>query len=144
MCITVTIHYMRSVWPVKSRQMSIKVAQKWFHYKNEWFRHLDKNCLKCEQFRQNNCCHSLWKVAQSAINRPIWTRWMWYMDTYLCRGIVQISLCWNWKYVILNETISDINFDSIIINNGKSTSHCFINYFRLFHMTQFKYKLRIA
>ena len=29
--------------------------------------------LQCGQFGQNNCCHWLWKVAQSAINRPIWS-----------------------------------------------------------------------
>ena len=57
-----------SVWPIKSRQMSIKVAQKWFHSKNESFWHFYKNCLKCGQFGQNDCCHRLWKVAQSAIN----------------------------------------------------------------------------
>ena len=30
---------------------------------------------KCGQFGQNNCCHRLWKVAQSAINIPIWSHW---------------------------------------------------------------------
>ena len=25
------------MWPEKNRQMSIKVAQKWFHYKNKCF-----------------------------------------------------------------------------------------------------------
>ena len=30
----------------------------------------------CWQFGQNNCCHWLWKVAQSVINRPIWSHWM--------------------------------------------------------------------
>ena len=34
------------VWPDKNRQMSIKVAQKWYHKKNEWFWHLCKNCLR--------------------------------------------------------------------------------------------------
>ena len=29
----------------------------------------------CGRFGQNNCCHRLWKVAQSAINRPIWSHW---------------------------------------------------------------------
>ena len=29
---------------------------------------------KCGQFGQNNCCHLLWKVAQSAINSTIWSR----------------------------------------------------------------------
>ena len=32
-----------AVWPDKNRQMSIKVAQIWFHLKNEWFGHLYKN-----------------------------------------------------------------------------------------------------
>ena len=30
----------------KNRQMSIKVAQKWFHQKNKLFWHLNKNCLR--------------------------------------------------------------------------------------------------
>ena len=34
-----------SVWPEKNRLKSIKVVQKWFHCKNEWFWHLYKNCL---------------------------------------------------------------------------------------------------
>ena len=38
-------HLTTAVWPDKNRQMSIKVAQKWFHKKNEWLRHLYKNCL---------------------------------------------------------------------------------------------------
>ena len=29
----------------------------------------------CWQFRQNNCCPGLWKVAQSIINRQIWSHW---------------------------------------------------------------------
>ena len=62
-------------WPVKSRQMSTKVAQKWFHLKNERFGLFYKNCLKCWQFGQNNCWHRLWKVAQRAKNRPIWSHW---------------------------------------------------------------------
>ena len=40
--------------------------------KNEIFR---QNCLLCGQFGQNNCRHWLWKVAQIAINRPIWSHW---------------------------------------------------------------------
>ena len=47
-----------------------KVAQNWLQKKNERFWHLYKNCLKCGRFGQNNCCHWLWKVAQSGINRP--------------------------------------------------------------------------
>ena len=34
------------VWPEKNRQMSIKVAQKWFHKKNDRFWNLYKNCLR--------------------------------------------------------------------------------------------------
>ena len=36
---------LEAVWPDKIRQMSIKVAQRWIHWKNEWFWHLYKNCL---------------------------------------------------------------------------------------------------
>ena len=35
----------RSVWPYKNRQMSIKVAQIWFHSKIEWSLFLYKNFL---------------------------------------------------------------------------------------------------
>ena len=52
------------VWPVKSRQMSIKVAQKWFHNKNEIFGHLYQNWLKCGRFGLNNCCHRLKKLPR--------------------------------------------------------------------------------
>ena len=31
-----------AVWPDKNRQMSVKVAQKWFHMENEWLWHLSK------------------------------------------------------------------------------------------------------
>jgi len=37
---------MSPVWPVKSRQMSIKVAQKWFHKKYESFLSLYKKLYK--------------------------------------------------------------------------------------------------
>ena len=37
---------MASVWPDKNCQMSIKVAQIWFHKKNEWFWYLYKNYLR--------------------------------------------------------------------------------------------------
>ena len=33
---------------------------------------------KCGQFGQNNCCHLLWKVAQSAINSTIWSQSLGY------------------------------------------------------------------
>ena len=38
--------YLLPVWPEKNHQMFIKVAQKWFHYKNDRFWHLYNKCLK--------------------------------------------------------------------------------------------------
>ena len=35
-----------AVWPEENRKMSIKVDQKWFHYKNDIFWHLYKKCLR--------------------------------------------------------------------------------------------------
>ena len=35
-----------------------------------------KIALEFGWFGQNNCCHRLWKIAQSAINRPIWSHWL--------------------------------------------------------------------
>ena len=35
-----------AVWPEKIRQMSVKVAQKWFHQKNDTFWHLYKNGIR--------------------------------------------------------------------------------------------------
>ena len=45
MSVVVVVH-MQAAWPDKNCLMSIKVAQKWFRKKNEWFLHLYKNCLK--------------------------------------------------------------------------------------------------
>ena len=39
------------------------------------FETFTKICINCGRFGQNNCCHRLWKVAQCAINRPIWSHW---------------------------------------------------------------------
>ena len=39
---TSTASGLQAVWPEENRQMSIKAAQKWFHYKNERFWHLYK------------------------------------------------------------------------------------------------------
>ena len=41
------------VWPDKNRQMSVKLAQKWFNYKNDRFWHLYKNCLRTWEIRAN-------------------------------------------------------------------------------------------
>ena len=40
------VHASASVWPEKNCQISIKVAQKWFHLKNDRFWHHYKNCLR--------------------------------------------------------------------------------------------------
>ena len=71
------------VWPNKNRQMSIKVAQKWFHQKNDNFYTFTKNCQRMWEILANlllpmalktcpksnkshqsghtgNCIHSVW------------------------------------------------------------------------------------
>ena len=40
------VHASASVWPEKNCQISIKVAQKWFHLQNDRFWHHYKNCLR--------------------------------------------------------------------------------------------------
>ena len=44
--ITKILYSSLPVWPEKNRQMPIKVAQKWFHEKNDRFWHLYQNCLR--------------------------------------------------------------------------------------------------
>ena len=41
----------------KNCQMSVKVAQKWFHLKNEIFWHLYKNCLRIWEIWTNELLH---------------------------------------------------------------------------------------
>ena len=50
----------QAVWPIKKLP------------KNLFIRKM-RNCLRYWQFGQTNCCDRLWKVAQSAIDRPIWS-----------------------------------------------------------------------
>ena len=64
-----------TVWPVKSCQMSVKVAQKWFHKKMKDFDTFTQIAYECRRFGQNNQCQRLWKVALSSINHPIWSHW---------------------------------------------------------------------
>ena len=58
---------------------SPNVYKKWpntdFTRKMKYFDTPLTYCLKMWQFGQNNCCHRLRKVAQSAMNRPIWSHW---------------------------------------------------------------------
>ena len=50
--------------------MSIKVAQ------NDFIRKMIDFDSECGKFGQINCCQRLLKVAQSPINRPIWSHWL--------------------------------------------------------------------
>ena len=61
------------VWPVKSCQTSIKVTQNDFTKKMKDFDNFTKITWECGQFGQINCCHRVWKIAQSAIDWPIWS-----------------------------------------------------------------------
>ena len=42
-----------------------------------------KFAKECGRFGPTNCCHSLWKVALSPINRPIWSHWSWMTLWYM-------------------------------------------------------------
>ena len=68
--------WLGTVWPVKNRQMSIKVAKNDFTTKAKDFDTFTKIAWECRRFGQINCCQRLWKVAQSAINYPIWSHWL--------------------------------------------------------------------
>ena len=57
----------------KNRQMSIKLAQNDFTRKIKDFDSFTKIPKECECFGQINCCQKLLKVAQSPINRQIWS-----------------------------------------------------------------------
>ena len=41
-----------------------------------------KIVYECRRFGQTNCCHRLWKVDQSPINRPIWSHW-WLLQFHI-------------------------------------------------------------
>ena len=58
------------VLPVKSGQMSFKVAQKLYHKKMIDFETFLKIVLQCGHFVQNNCFNRLWKVAHSGHTAP--------------------------------------------------------------------------
>ena len=55
-----------------------------------------KIAYNCGQFGQNNCCHMLWKVAQSAKNLPIWSH-CWRVSGLLLRSCQRWSKTfWTW------------------------------------------------
>ena len=70
-----------SVWPEKNRQMSTKVPKNDFTRKNKDFDTITKIAWECRRFGQINCCQRVWKLIQSAINRPIWSHW-WLLSPY--------------------------------------------------------------
>ena len=63
-----------AVWPVKSRQMSIKSDPKLISLEKWKIMTPLTNCLKMWQIGQNDCCYRLRKVVQSSINCPTWSR----------------------------------------------------------------------
>ena len=62
-----------TVWPVKSRQTSIKLPKNESTRKMKDFDTYTKITLNGGNLGNKNCCQRLSKVAQSAINRPIWS-----------------------------------------------------------------------
>ena len=74
-CATTTVPLSSPVWPVKNRQMSLKVVQNDFTRKIKDFDTFIKFAYECRRFGQINCCQRIWKVVKSLINRPIWSHW---------------------------------------------------------------------
>ena len=78
--------------------MSIKIAQKWFHWKNGRFWYVYKNCLKCVRFGQINCCHRLWKVAQSSHTEEESNRANDTRSQHQNPKTIIISYHWDWYF----------------------------------------------
>ena len=57
----------------KSPNVYRKLPKNDFAWKMKDIDTFTKNCRKCEQLGQHNCCQRLWKVAQRSINCPIWS-----------------------------------------------------------------------
>ena len=86
-------HVLAAVWPVKSRPMSIKVAQKWFLYKNERFWHLYKICIKIwaiwakqflpQAFKSCPKCNKSPNLATLCSSNNAW----WNTSTRWCAGL---------------------------------------------------------
>ena len=64
--------YLGSVWPENNCQMSIKVAQKWFHLKNDRFWHLCKNCLRMWEIWVNKLLPKALKIGPKSKKCQIW------------------------------------------------------------------------
>ena len=76
--------FLKKVWPFLTSLPTSMTSNKWPYVyknlpKNDFTRKITdfdtftKIALECGRFGQTNCCHTLWKVAQSPINSPIWS-----------------------------------------------------------------------
>ena len=63
--------------------------------------------LKCGRFGKINCCQRLWKVAQSAINRQIWSHWLKATVFQLILHKNQKGLFWRpqWSFFLPKLTV---------------------------------------
>ena len=105
------LHSFYTVWPVKSHQMSIKVAQNDSTWKMKDF------ALKCGRFGQNKWCYRLWKVAQSAINPHLVTLFLCHfvrLSTSHCSYLsLSLSLwCSVFNIPFIYNSLGDENFYS--------------------------------
>ena len=84
---------------------------------------LQKLTKNVGDFGQNNCCHRLWKVAQSAINRPIWSHWRGRVDWLLCFFIRRRRWIWCFLYFVLDQQNISLPLGPIrILNSFKELS----------------------
>ena len=86
-----------------------------------------KIALECGQFGLNNCCHRLWKVAQIAINHPIWSHYS--DDTIECNLIylsVTLSSCCNFSLSVSSTDCFMLNYSSVLKNRQSPASFPFI------------------
>ena len=87
---------------------------------------------KCGRFGQINCCPRLVKVAQSPINRPIWTQWREPWSSGYGRRPMSFR-SWVWILVLFTRwTFSHyfvVKFVSIFFK-------CFISIFMIFQLSQ--------
>ena len=67
-----------SVTRKKSPKFQLKLAKNDFTTKIKTFVKFTNIAYEWRRFWQNSCRQRLWKVAQSPINRPIWSHWRLY------------------------------------------------------------------
>ena len=96
----------QSVWPDKNCQMSIKVAQNDFTRKMNYLYTFTKIALECGGFGQINCFQRLWMVAQSAINRPIWSHCSQCIIPCSFQSLERRMLDLRWSRQTMRKTVS--------------------------------------